>query len=72
MIRYFQVAYGYALFVSCLYLLLKIISIAAPLNSMIILFLILSMLSLIKIRPNKDSPNYPFAFDFRLIFQHQT
>lgn len=71
MIKYIQIIYGYCFTMSVIYLFVKLLSFFLPVDLTIYASVILLFLIIFRVRPHSDSPNYPFAFDLQLFFQHR-
>lgn len=71
MIRKLQVIYGYLLIISFFYLLFVAANSVVSITVGISLTMSVVFLSLIRISPHPDYPNYPFSFCVRWFFQDQ-
>lgn len=71
MIKYIQMAYGYCVTISFVYLLIKLLSLFLSINAVFYILIIVLFLIFFRVHPNQDSPKYPFAFDLQLLFRHQ-
>lgn len=69
--RIIQVIYGYALLLSSVYLVTKLISLFIPNMTLIFIILIIIAGSVFRIHPHPDRPDYPFAFDLRIPYLHR-
>lgn|GEM_PF-5975450 len=69
--KIFQVIYGYALILSTVYLVTKLISLFIPNVNLILPLLIIVAGIIVQIRPHPERHHYPFAFDLRIIYLHR-
>lgn len=71
MMKFIQVIYGYALLLSSVFLITKIISFFIPHMTLIFITLIIIAVVVFRIHPHSDSPKNPFAFELQVPCLHR-